>query len=98
MRSIRRMLMAAQRSSAGNGCGAKRRNRVLEPWMHGFGDVNRPRMGWSAARPRDDADAPRVRVPGLHCGALVGCGEVGEHDVARVDVEQVAFDDLGLVA
>ena len=39
----------------------------------------------------------RVRVPGLHRGALVRRGEGGEHGVAGGDLLQVALDDLGLV-
>ena len=39
-----------------------------------------------------------MRVPGLHRRPLVRRGERGEHDVARVDVGEVAFHDLRLVA
>ena len=42
-------------------------------------------------------DAARVRVPRLHRGALVRSRERSKHRVARVDVREVALDNLRLV-
>ena len=69
----------------------------LERHVHRLRDVDRPRVGGLAARVRHDPDPLRVGVPGLHRGSLVRRGEGGEDGVARVDVGEVAVDDLGLV-
>jgi hypothetical protein len=39
-----------------------------------------------------------MRIPRFHRRSLVGREEGREHGVAPVDVGQIAFDDLGLVA
>ena len=66
--------------------------------MASRGDVDRPRVRRRAGGVDDDRRAARVRVPRLHRGALVGGGERGEDCVARVDVGEVALDDLALTA
>src|SRR2546429_6993983 len=66
--------------------------------MDGVGDIDRPRMRRRSARIGDNAFAEAVRVPGFHRRPLVGRREGGQDGVARVDLGEIAVDDLRFVS
>ena len=55
-------------------------------------------MRWGAPGINDHPNSARMRVPRLHRRALVGCCEVGQDRITRVDVREVTVHDLFLVA